>query len=224
MQDASAMLIAPWQTPVGAGVLYSSFLVHALLGLYALYRRRHLRIPAGEAWQLALGLTIPFLLITHAAGIRFGEFQYARESGYGPILYKFWVVSPDFALPWQLLLLVVAWAHGCIGLRSWLRTKRWYFRLTGLLSSLATLIPVLAILGVINAGLNLREAVQRDPSYASSFVPLPNSQNVQDAASAVRIAQGMTVLYLGLVIGIFGLRVARTWRTERRASDRCHVR
>jgi len=56
MQDASAMLIAPWQTPVGAGVLYSSFLVHALLGLYALYRRRHLRIPAGEAWQLALAL------------------------------------------------------------------------------------------------------------------------------------------------------------------------
>ena len=83
------MLIAPWQTQVGASVLYSSFLVHALLGLYALYRRRHLRIPAGEAWQLALGLTIPFLLITHAAGIRFGEFQYVRESGYGPILYKF---------------------------------------------------------------------------------------------------------------------------------------
>ena len=209
------MLIAPWQTPVGAGVLYSSFLVHALLGLYALYRRRHLRIPAGEAWQLALGLTIPFLLITHAAGIRFGEFQYARESGYGPVLYKFWVVSPDFALPWQLLLLVVAWTHGCIGLRSWLRTKRWYFRLTGLLSSLATLIPVLAILGVINAGLNLREAVQRDPSYASSFVPLPNSQDAQDAASAVRIAQGMTALYLGLVIGIFGLRAARTWRHDR---------
>src|SRR6516164_721274 len=215
MQAVSSVLLAPWQTRTGLIVLYSSFLVHGLLGLYALHRRRHLRIPAGEAWQLALGLTIPFLLITHAAGIRFGEFQYARESGYGPILYKFWVVSPDFALPWQLLLLVVAWIHGCIGLRSWLRTKRWYFRMTGLLSSLATLVPVLAILGVINAGLNLREAVQRDPSYASSFVPLPNSQNVQDAASAVRIAQGMTVLYLGLVIGIFGLRAARTWQTER---------
>jgi adenylate cyclase len=215
MQDASTVLIAPWQTRVGACVLYSSFLVHALLGLYALYRRRHLHIPAGEAWQLALGLTIPFLLITHAAGIRFGEFQYAQESGYGPVLYKFWVVSPDFALPWQLLLLVVAWIHGCIGLRSWLRTKRWYFRLTGLLSSLATLVPVLAILGVINAGLDLRDAVLRDPSYAGSFVPLPNSQDAQSAASAVRISQGITALYLGLVTGIFGLRAARTWRTKR---------
>jgi adenylate cyclase len=173
-----------------------------------------LRIPAGEAWQLALGLTIPFLLITHAAGIHFGEFQYARESGYGPVLYKFWVTSPDFALPWQLLLLVVAWIHGCIGLRSWLRTKRWYFRLMGLLASLATLVPVLAILGVVNAGLSLRDAVLQDPSYASSFVP-PNSQAAQDAASAVQISQGITILYLGLVIGTFGLRAARTWQARR---------
>jgi adenylate cyclase len=215
MQDASAVLLAPWQTQIGASVLYSSFLVHALLGLYALHRRRHLRIPAGEAWQLALGLTIPFLLITHAAGIRFGEFQYARESGYGPILYKFWVVSPDFALPWQLLLLVVAWIHGCIGLRSWLRTKRWYFRLTGLLASLATLVPVLAILGVVNAGLNLRDAVLRDPSTASSFAPLPDSEDAKKAASAIRISEGMTVIYVVLAIGIFGLRAARTWQAKR---------
>jgi adenylate cyclase len=215
MQDASAVLLAPWQTRIGTSVLYSSFLVHALLGLYALHRRRHLRIPAGEAWQLALGLTIPFLLITHAAGIRFGEFQYAQESGYGPVLYKFWIVSPDFALPWQLLLLVVAWIHGCIGLRSWLRTKRWYFRLTGLLTSLATLVPVLAILGVVNAGLNLRDAVLRDPSSAGSFAPLPDSQDAENAASAIRISEGMTVIYVVLVIGIFGLRAARTWQTRR---------
>ena len=215
MQDASELLIAPWQTRIGASVLYSSFLVHALLGLYALHRRRHLRIPAGEAWQLALGLTIPFLLITHAAGIRLGEFQYARESGYGPVLYKFWVVSPDFALPWQLLLLIVAWIHGCIGLRSWLRTKRWYFRLTGLLTSLATLVPVLAILGVVNAGLNLRDSVLRDPSNAGSFAPLPNTEDAKNAASAVRISQGLTVIYVALVIGIFGLRAARTWQAKR---------
>jgi adenylate cyclase len=215
MQAASSVLLAPWQTRAGLIVLYSSFLVHGLLGLYALHRRRHLRIPPGEAWQLALGLTIPFLLITHAAGIRFGEFQYARESGYGPVLYKFWVASPDFALPWQLLLLVVAWIHGCIGLRSWLRTKRWYFRLTGLLTSLATLVPVLAILGVVNAGLNLRDAVLRDPSYADSFVPSSNSPDAQNAAFAVRVSKGMTALYLSLVIGTFGLRAARAWQAKR---------
>jgi adenylate cyclase len=215
MQTVSGVLLAPWQTKAGLIVLYSSFVVHGILGLYALHRRRHLRIPAGEAWQLALGLSIPFLLIQHAAGIRFGEFQYAREAGYGPVLYKFWVVSPDFALPWQLLLLVVAWVHGCIGLRSWLRTKRWYYRVTGLLTSLATLVPVLAILGVVNAGLDLRDAVLRDPASAASFRPLPSSEDAQNAASAVRISAAITIFYVGLVIGTFGLRAGRAWHGRR---------
>src|SRR5262245_36726626 len=91
MQAASAVLLAPWQTSAGLIVLYTAFFAHGLLGFYALYRRRHLRMPANEAWQLALGLTIPFLLISHPAGIRLGEFQYGRElatapqSGWQPI-------------------------------------------------------------------------------------------------------------------------------------------
>jgi len=216
MQAASTVLLGPWQTNIGLTVLYSSFLVHGLLGLYAFHRRRHLRLPASEAWQLALGLTIPLLLITHAAGIRLGEFQYARELGYGPVLYKFWVVSPDFALPRQLLLLLVVWTHGCIGLRAWLRSKRWYRHATGPLAALATIVPVLAVLGVINAGLNLREAVQRDPATAAVFAPAPDSVQARRAASAVRTADGLTVIYLALVIGTFGLRALRARRARQR--------
>jgi adenylate cyclase len=39
MQAASAMLLAPWQTNTGLMVLYTAFLLHGLLGFYALYRR-----------------------------------------------------------------------------------------------------------------------------------------------------------------------------------------
>src|SRR5262249_11271626 len=211
----SAVLLGPWQTNTGLIVLYSAFLAHGLLGFYALYRRRHLHMPASEAWQLALGLTIPFLLISHAAGIRFGEFQYSRELGYAPILNKFWVVSPDFALPRQLLLLLVLWVHGCIGFRAWLRTKPWDPSLTGGLASVATLVPALALLGVVNAGLNLRDAVLRDPAYAASLGPAPGSPEAQQVAATVRIADGAAVFYVGLVIGIFGLRAARNWHAKR---------
>jgi adenylate cyclase len=214
MQAASAFLLAPWQSSVGAIVLYSAFIVHGLLGFYAFFRRRHLRLPAGEAWQLALGLAIPLLLISHAVGIRFGEFQYAREVGYGPVLYKFWVVSPDFALPCQLLLLLIVWVHGCIGLRTWLRSRRWY-RATGTLASLATLIPVLAVVGVVNAGLNLREAALRDGADAASLAPPPDSQEARSAASARRIADGATFLYFGLLMAAFGVRAARNWHARR---------
>jgi adenylate cyclase len=214
MQAASAILLAPWQTDAGLIVLYTSFLVHGLLGLYALHRRRHLRLPASEAWQLALGLAIPLLLISHAGAIRLGEFQYGREFGWGPVLNKFWVVAPDIWIPRQLILLLIVWIHGCIGLRAWLRTKRWYHHAAGLLASLAALVPLLAILGVVNAGLNLRDAALDDPAYAASLAPSPGSQKAQ-AASAGRIADGITILYLGLVIGTFGLRAARNWHAKR---------
>ena len=79
--------------------LYGSFLIHSLLGLYAVLRRRHLRLPAAEAWQFALGLTIPLLLIRHATGVRLGVSLYDMEFGYAGILYRLWVVSPDLALP-----------------------------------------------------------------------------------------------------------------------------
>src|SRR6267142_3783232 len=73
MQAASVVLLHPWQTNLGRLLLYTSLLVHAALGLYAVYRRRHLRIPPSEAWQLALGLAIPLVLIPHAAAIAIGE-------------------------------------------------------------------------------------------------------------------------------------------------------
>ena len=109
MEEGSTVLLGPWQTYAGLTALYSSFLLHGCLGLLALLRRRHLRMPTSEAFQLATGLAIPLLLIPHAAGIRLGYSIQGMEFGYARLLYQFWVVSPDFALPRQILLLVTIW-------------------------------------------------------------------------------------------------------------------
>jgi adenylate cyclase len=215
MDAASAFLLAPWQSTYGLVLLYTCFLIHGLLGLYALHRRRHLRIPASEAWQLGLGLTIPFLLIMHAGGIRLSTSLYGQQFGYERVLYTFWVAEADFWLAWQLLLLLILWIHGCIGLRAWLRSKPWYYHASGVLVSLATLVPVLALLGVINAGLNVREAAQRDAAYAATLAIAPGSQAERDRASAHRIVDGLMICYLGLLLGTFGLRAARDWHAHR---------
>src|SRR5262249_53093271 len=78
-----------------------------------------------------------------------------------------------------------------------------------------------AILGVVNAGLNLRDAVLRDPSSAGSFAPLPDSEDAKNATAAIRISEGMTVIYVVLLIGLFGLRAARSWQTPRLHGIRC---
>jgi adenylate cyclase len=81
MQSAGLILHKPWTTFPGLLVLYISFVTHGFLALFALYRRRHLRMPAGEVWQLVLGLAIPVLLIPHAGPIRVGESAYGLEFG-----------------------------------------------------------------------------------------------------------------------------------------------
>ena len=216
MQAASAFLLAPWQSYPGLIVLYASLLVHGALGLRALYRRRHLRMPRSEVWQLGLGLAIPLLLIPHAASIRIGDSVYGMEGGYERLLYHFWVVSPEVALPRQFLLLLVLWIHGCIGVRAWLASKPWYPRAAAPLASLATLVPALAIIGIINAGLDIRDMVARDPALGLRYAaPAPGSAAGQDLAVRDRIVDALSIAYLGLVAAIFMLRAARDWHNRR---------
>jgi adenylate cyclase len=220
-QAAGLILLKPWQSNPGRLVLYCAFLVHGGLGLYALYRRRHLRIPASELWQLALGLAIPLLLIPHAAEIVLGEKIYRLEFGYPRVLYEFWVASPDLALPRQYLLLLVVWIHCCIGIRAWLRSKAWYPRTSSALAAFATLAPALALIGFTNAGLNLRERVRQDPAAAGHYLIAPTGtpQSVRYAALLL-ITDALALTYVGLLAGVFGLRLARDWHTRRFQSVR----
>ena len=55
MEAGRAWFNRLWRNPVGTVLLYGSVLVHFLLALQALYRRRTLRMPVREAgnWPLA---------------------------------------------------------------------------------------------------------------------------------------------------------------------------
>src|SRR4051794_21340975 len=59
-----------WRNPLATLVLYSSLTTHIALALWAIYRRRHLRLPGWELARLTLGLCIPLLLFQHAFGTR----------------------------------------------------------------------------------------------------------------------------------------------------------
>ena len=72
-------------------------------------------MPAGEVWQLVLGLAIPVLLIPHAGPIRIGESAYGLEFGYARVIYQYWFFSTYESLFRQYALLLVVWIHGCIG-------------------------------------------------------------------------------------------------------------
>jgi adenylate cyclase len=214
MQAVSEVLLAPWQTEPGLWLLYGAFITHATLGLFALYRRRHLHMPAAEAWQLALGLTIPLLVIPHAAGIRIGQSIYGLDYNFARVVHALW--DSPLSATRQYSLLLVLWVHGCIGLRAWLAAKPWYPRAASALAALALLVPVLALIGFTNAGLDTLDAVQRDPGLAARLAIGPPGTPAGESLQAVqRITGLMSWSYVGLVGATFALRLARDWHARR---------
>src|SRR6267142_1779838 len=62
-----------WQFLPVAITFYTAALLHAGLGIWALYERRQFRWKAIEPLQLVLGLSVPALIIAHIAGVRLGQ-------------------------------------------------------------------------------------------------------------------------------------------------------
>ena len=82
----------------------------------------------------------------------------------------------------QMLVLVVAWSHAMIGLHFWLRVRPWYSRLQPAALVLAVLVPVLSLLGMIEAGRQVA-ALAADPNWtreAFARMTLPSPETRRD--------------------------------------------
>src|SRR6201747_139245 len=140
-----------WQFLPVAIVFYAAALIHAGLGIWALYERRQFRWKAIEPLQLVLGLSIPALIITHLAGVRLGHTLFGQEKLYPQVFYAYWVVWP-YKMWLMYAVLIVAWVHGCIGLYFWLRMKAFFKSAAPYLLAASGRIPTLAMLGLYQGG------------------------------------------------------------------------
>ena len=212
------LLLAPWQGWTGRVALFGSLLVHGGLGLRALYRRRHLRIPAIDAWQLGLGLLIPLLLIPHVTNVRLGADFYGLDDSYYRILYQYWISSPASGLVRQFTLLFAVWVHGCVGIHFWLRRHVWYneWRLT--LFSVAMGLPFLAVLGLVNAGWDTAMHAALQPGFADAHgPPQVGTAKAANLSSLQGLWEGLQLTYAALVALILLSRLARNRRARRTA-------
>lgn len=207
------VILAPWRTPVAHAALLLSLLAHAGLGLRALYRRRHLKAPALEAWQLGLGLLIPLLLVPHVVDARVGEALYGLDDSYYRILYKIWIAAASTALPQQLVLLTLVWAHGCIGLNFWLRRREWFQRARYFLLAATVGMPFLAVLGIVNAGWDETLQARLNPNFAAAHAPpAPGSSEASNQRSLEILARRLQVGYGALVLALLLARAIRNRR------------
>ncbi len=180
MERGLALQKLIWQSAPGAILLYAALTIHLSLGFWALYERRQFRWTRMEATQLALGLSIPFLLATHVVGTRVALSLFGTDKGYDQELFKFWAgPPPDGVL--QAVLLLVVWLHGCIGLHFWLKLKAGYARVKNLLLSFAVLSPTLALLGYCQGGRQILRLAENPAWRAGNLTPAHVGSPAQNA-------------------------------------------
>ena len=120
---------------------------HLALALWALFERRRFRLRAVEWVQLAFGLTIPAFLTLHILGTRAASTFFGTEDSYLYTLTVLFVLAPMLGVE-QLVLMVLVWLHGTIGMHYWLRLKPAYRRVRDLALAFAVLLPAAAFAGV----------------------------------------------------------------------------
>ena len=185
-----------WQFLPVAIVFYAAALVHAGLGIWALYERRQFRWKAIEPLQLVLGLSIPALIITHLAGVRLGQALFGHEKLYPQVFFAYWIVWP-YKMWLMFAVLLVSWIHGCIGLYFWLRMKAFYQRAAPFLLAAAVLVPTLALLGLYQGG---RTVIDNDSKEwrAENLSPRQVGTSAEQAVLN-RIEEYFLIGYLGLI-------------------------
>lgn len=142
--------VAFWRALPVTAVLLGALALHFALALWAIYRRRILRMPAWEAVQIAVGLAIPPLLAGHLVGTRIAAELAGTQTAYAYVIWN--ILQDPLRVVLQFLLLLVAWTHGAIGLHFWLRLQDWYLASYRIWRGLAAAVPVLALAGFVLMG------------------------------------------------------------------------
>lgn len=214
MEAGRWLFIAIWRNPVGTALLLGALVLHLLLALWSIYLRRHLRMPLWQAMQLALGLLIPTVLVHHAVFTRGAWSVYGYQDSYTMLVLLFWQLRPDLGL-WQSALVLVAWAHGCIGIHYWLRLRPWYRLVAMELYTVAIMLPALALLGFAQAGRYVSVLAQ-DPEWLRRLL---DEAQVPDAAGLATLTTwrdaGWMVLAGLLAFTLLARGLRQWWESTR---------
>jgi len=202
-EAARLAYVAFWRSAPATAALYAAFAAHIGLAFMALYERHTLRMPRAELLRLVLGFSIPFLLVGHFTGTRVAYELYGRDDPYARVVWALW--SSDRGLQ-QLVLITIAWAHGCLGLHFLWRYRAFYRSWSHVFFAAAVLVPALGLLGFHAM------AAEIEARNAAVFSPLSESQTA--VLDAVR--HSLLVLFGVLLAGVLAARSVRAWHERRR--------
>jgi adenylate cyclase len=203
-------VMALWHSPPGQVLLYGSLGGHAAVGLLALLRRRHYKMPAWETIQILLGLTIPYLLLVHILNTRGTRILTGIDIDYTYEIANLWVD------PWtrfrQIALVLLVWGHFAVGLHFWLRLRSWYRRAFPAILVALVLVPTAALLGFAEVGMTMTAHARTDPAWMRAIRARGVPADAQRAKLRAALKDWSGVSWFGIVGLVFCIAQVRNWR------------
>jgi adenylate cyclase len=186
-----------WRSWPGSFLLIGAAGVHVALSLRRVLGRRTWKMPAMEAFQIALGILIPFLLLGHVVSTRVLSSLVNIDDSYVNVLRQLW---PANAVAQSAALLVV-WGHGIIGLYYAFHVKRWFRPLQIPFAILAALVPVLALAGFAAAG--------REAAILSAPTDVWTAEQLRLQAAVLANSRRVILAVFGLALAFITFRMIR---------------
>lgn len=213
-----------WTGPGFRQLLVFAMTLHFLTALVSLYYRNTLRLPAYDLAQMVAGILIIPLLAPHVFGIM-AYADLGLVATYDLVLRFFWNLSPLDGLR-QVVLLVVAWLHGAIGIYTWLRSRDGSERTMRFFYPFVVLVPILAMLGYVEAGRQVIPIAEGGTGYVMQNDPNADGMSVDGAEAADIIAKakkdGRLVGQMSLALVALAF-LARWIRVSRWKRGQVHV-
>ena len=162
MEQGRAIFLRFWRHDVLFYVLYGALLIHFLLGVYALARRRSFRMSRKEWIRNSCAVLIPFFLASHLSITLWGSRFLGLNDSYAFMIISTYIFDP-FGYIILGLMLILVWTHGSIGIIGLIEFREFYSKRRGLFQGLILGLPLIAYGGYIRASIELSEASQSNP-------------------------------------------------------------
>jgi adenylate cyclase len=196
--------IEVWSSMPGTALLYGAAMAHFFLALWAVYERRTFRLPPAELLRIALGFTLPIILINHFANTRLAYDLFGLSSDYTRVIANLWIADSQGM---QLGLLAPGWVHGCLGLHFAFSRRPWYRRTRYVLFAIALLLPVFSGFGFIA----MAREVSTNPAAAATAQEYLGPAHSSERAGITRWHNTLLISYFAIIGVAFGARGVRNW-------------
>jgi adenylate cyclase len=191
-----------WDSLPGTALLYGAAAVHFLLALWAVYERRTFRLPPAELLRIALGFTLPLILINHFAHTRLAYEVFGLPTDYTSVIANLWAADSQGM---QLGLLAPGWVHGCMGLHFAFNRRPLYRRLRFALFAVALLLPAFSAFGFLAMGRELSVNAAATAAAQDYLGPA----HAAERAGIARWHNGLLIGYFSIISATFGARAVR---------------